>query len=40
MARDQAAAEAAARELTDALRFSDRPSQPPPLVHEVVTPTA
>ena len=40
MARDQAAAEAAAHELTAALRFSDRPSQPPPLVHEVVAPTA
>ena len=40
MARDQAAAEAAARELTAALRFSDQPSQPPPLVHEVVAPTA
>jgi pyrimidine-nucleoside phosphorylase len=40
MARDQAAAEAAARELTAALRFTDQPSQPPPLVHEVVAPTA
>jgi pyrimidine-nucleoside phosphorylase len=39
MARDQAAAEAAAGELTAALRFSDQPSQPPPLVHEVVAPT-
>jgi pyrimidine-nucleoside phosphorylase len=39
MARDQAGAEAAAHELTVALRFSDRPSQPPPLVHEVVAPT-
>jgi pyrimidine-nucleoside phosphorylase len=39
MARDQAAAEAAAHELTATLRFGDRPSQPPPLVHEVVTPT-
>jgi pyrimidine-nucleoside phosphorylase len=40
MARDQASAEAAARELTAALRFSDQPSQPPPLVHEVVAPDA
>jgi pyrimidine-nucleoside phosphorylase len=40
MARDQAAAEDAADELTAALRFSDRPSEPPPLVHEVVAPTA
>jgi pyrimidine-nucleoside phosphorylase len=39
MARDQAGAEAAAHELTVALRFSDRPSQPPPLVHAVVAPT-
>jgi pyrimidine-nucleoside phosphorylase len=39
MAHDQAAAEAAAGELTAALRFSDQPSQPPPLVHEVVAPT-
>jgi pyrimidine-nucleoside phosphorylase len=40
MARGQPAAEVAARELTAALRFSDQPAQPPPLVHEVVPPTA
>jgi pyrimidine-nucleoside phosphorylase len=38
LARDQAAAETAARELTAALRFSDRPVEPPPLVHQVVAP--
>lgn len=35
-ARDQAAAEAAAREVSAALRFAEQPSQAPALVHEVV----
>jgi pyrimidine-nucleoside phosphorylase len=37
LARDQAAAEAAANELVAALRFGEQPTQPPPLVHEVIT---
>jgi thymidine phosphorylase len=37
LARDQAAAEAAARELGAALRFAEEPSQPPALVHEVIS---
>jgi pyrimidine-nucleoside phosphorylase len=37
LARDQAAAEAAADELLAALRFAEQPGRPPPLVHEVVT---
>jgi len=36
LARDQEAAEAAARELGAALRFGEQPVQPPPLVHEVI----
>jgi pyrimidine-nucleoside phosphorylase len=38
MARDEAAAEAAARDLVAALRFSEQPVQAPELVHEIVPP--
>ncbi|HEX6676122.1 MAG TPA: thymidine phosphorylase [Actinomycetes bacterium] len=37
LARDQEAAADAARELGAALRFAEQPSQPPPLVHQVIT---
>jgi thymidine phosphorylase len=37
LARDHAAAEAAANELLAALRLGERPSPPPPLVHQVIT---
>ena len=37
LARDQEAAADAARELRAALRFSEQPSQPPPLVHQVIS---
>jgi pyrimidine-nucleoside phosphorylase len=37
LARDQEAAADAARELGAALRFEQRPSQPPPLVHQVIS---
>jgi pyrimidine-nucleoside phosphorylase len=37
LARDRAAAEAAARELGAALRFAAQPSRPPALVHEVIS---
>jgi thymidine phosphorylase len=36
LARDEGAARSAAEGLLDALRWSDRPAQAPPLVHEVV----
>ncbi len=36
LARDEQAARAATESLLAALRWSDRPAQPPPLVHEVV----
>jgi pyrimidine-nucleoside phosphorylase len=37
LARDPAAAEAAAAELAAALRFGEQPGRPPPLVHQVIT---
>jgi len=40
VARDEAAAGTAARELAAALRWSDRPCPAPDLVHQVILPEA